>query len=1480
MRPPRDRRLGPAIVLGLALACVGDLRSLAQTDQVATRTANGRYMDAVPLVADVGWLYAQYLEFRVFPALDRAFQARADGRAQAAIAELEKIVADYDGLPRAHYALAVLYTEVDDPAAAEKAATAVLEPLPDFGPARLYRGLARLRLDQPADALADFDAAAKDPLLTGADRRFAQNMAIEASVAAGAFEQAWQRLDTLPDAESYRHLRLRGVVLDGLGRVAEAEQTFLRAVQAAPDSTAAAQALGFAAELARRDGRVADARRRLERALATAPDRVDLLLRLARLAHQQDQPDAVQRLVEQALGARPASGERRSLLTLLAETGRIDRAIDLTRRELAGLPGDARAALRGFLANLLLQDDDPSAAARQFEALGEGASDPAPLISAGMAYIQAGQADRAVAVLERASAVSDDPRIAVHLADAHLKAGAPALALQVLERADPSEQPPARAARLHYMRGLAHAAQDQPAAAVAAQREAVAAAPRTRLYRMAYGDALATAGRAGDAAEQFRAALAIADHPDARQRLAIALAEAGEVAEATRLLERVRDELPADSPRRFDVLERLGNLYASIDRYRESALAFLESIEPDDVATARKLLSSSISFAEAKAWDAGLDALNRARASLPPDSALYLEALERSAVVAVEAEKPQAAVAHYQGMLKHPMLPRSRRLDIYRRLAIVANAAGDDASAMDAYQAIADSPDATAAQQQQALENLGVAAERASAYARAIAAYRRLLGYDGLAPADRGELLRRVAVLAAVSNRPALAVQAYRELVGLPGAPIALRADAAKGLAVVAATPGTEIDGDSVIATLQSVLASRGIDRGRRLDLLAALSGLADTLGRNQLLVDTEKRRQALLDPGEPAWAESMERLASGYDRLARPAQTIEVMQTLLAHTRAPDDRRRYLTRIAVAAGQIGDHARAAAAFDALIALGATDWQTYAGLGRALRAAGDCPRAIAAFREARQRGGDATNLLYSGFCYDTLDKPGLAIAQLEAGLHAPDAALPLALRANILETLGFLFSQSQQHGRAADAWQRALAIAPRPDMQLRTARALRLSDRFTAARREHARVRAEQLPATLRPLYWDELSDLERADGDLGTALAALETAIALQRTPGRLFRRGLLIQELDDPEAAYADLTEAQAGAPESVDMRAALAYAEDRRKRTDVAIALLESVVAEEVDRLSVYEDLAYMNKRTYRNAEAQRWFRHVVANAPIYPVTSQAEADRLTRKQFAARRENQVLNNAWDVRAFNVLRSQGLAEELDPTQQSLLTSQGGLEVAHRLDWLDWPADDKPVGFRDGRTVHLFGRLNWGYETDTLELDGDSTIAGLGVRWKPFRQQSLFLSGERLIAVGDDARGDWLARMSYSWDRGIDIKPVADDWLFASGVLDAAYYLGPGDLAVLTAQGQIGWSFKLAPALVVTPNWAVAFQQQLPTDGRGSANAWETGPGVRARYWFGESPTEAYHAYADVGLHYMAGIDADDDVSHGLVLTLQLGF
>jgi hypothetical protein len=242
--------------------------------------------------------------------------------------------------------------------------------------------------------------------------------------------------------------------------------------------------------------------------------------------------------------------------------------------------------------------------------------------------------------------------------------------------------------------------------------------------------------------------------------------------------------------------------------------------------------------------------------------------------------------------------------------------------------------------------------------------------------------------------------------------------------------------------------------------------------------------------------------------------------------------------------------------------------------------------------------------------------------------------------------------------------------------------------------------------------------------------------------------------------------------------------------------------------------------------------------------------------------------------------VFRSDGLAQETDPTQQSFLTSQGGVEVAHRLDWLDWPSDGKPAGFRDGRTVHLFGRLNWGYEAETLEPDGDSTIAGIGARWKPFRQQSLFLSGERLIALGDDARDDWLARVSYSWDRGTDIKPVADDWLFASGFLDAAYYLGPGDLAVLTAQGQIGWSFKLAPALVLTPNWAIAFQQQLPTDGRDSANAWETGPGVRARYWFDDSPAQAYHAYADIGLQFMAGIDAGNDASHGLVLTLQLGF
>ena len=166
---------------------------------------------------------------------------------------------------------------------------------------------------------------------------------------------------------------------------------------------------------------------------------------------------------------------------------------------------------------------------------------------------------------------------------------------------------------------------------------------------------------------------------------------------------------------------------------------------------------------------------------------------------------------------------------------------------------------------------------------------------------------------------------------------------------------------------------------------------------------------------------------------------------------------------------------------------------------------------------------------------------------------------------------------------------------------------------------------------------------------------------------------------------------------------------------------------------------------------------------------------------------------------------------------------------------------------------------------EPGSVTLDTDSTQLGFGARWKPFAEADFNLSAERLVALGDTARDDWLLRASYGWTDGYDWNPVADSWNYTSLYADLAYIPGDDEYLGAYAQFRQGRRFRTGEGWAVTPY--VTAVAQYSDDQFGSQDRFEVGPGVSFSRWFDSDDHHAYRRRVDFDVEYLFDVEGDGD-------------
>ncbi len=303
--------------------------------------------------------------------------------------------------------------------------------------------------------------------------------------------------------------------------------------------------------------------------------------------------------------------------------------------------------------------------------------------------------------------------------------------------------------------------------------------------------------------------------------------------------------------------------------------------------------------------------------------------------------------------------------------------------------------------------------------------------------------------------------------------------------------------------------------------------------------------------------------------------------------------------------------------------------------------------------------------------------------------------------------------------------------------------------------------------------------------------------------------------------------------------------------------AAALFETSLAQQPGQAMIQQQLGYLYRAQRRPTAAADAFKQALLLGGLEPGAQAA----LRRELASLSSDRLALSGYW------VHRGQALSSpQLNVLGASLAQSQGGIAAAWRLN-------------RDDHGATVFGRLLWASDPGGLDIDDDTAQAGIGLRLRPLPQLNLVASIERLVALGDQARNDWMLRLSYSDGQGYAPALAAPSWWHWHVFGDLAL-VDPARPDLLAAfEGRLGRGFQASglDGLMLTP--FIGANASL-VEGFGVTSLVEAGPGLWLRHWFNEGRFAAARSALDLKLEYRFQLAGDSSAGSGLMVTLSVDY
>ena len=232
---------------------------------------------------------------------------------------------------------------------------------------------------------------------------------------------------------------------------------------------------------------------------------------------------------------------------------------------------------------------------------------------------------------------------------------------------------------------------------------------------------------------------------------------------------------------------------------------------------------------------------------------------------------------------------------------------------------------------------------------------------------------------------------------------------------------------NAAATTLEKLLAIHSVPASTR-------AGYLERLGNIEISRGNTKRAQSLfleayhISPAHPpewlAQAAESAMQAKDWQEAAQWYRMLAENERIPRKTRAGYD-----ARLGVVLASLGRDQEAVAAYDAAIEFGGATPSLHENRGIALLRLGRASAALSDLRAAYDAYPRADLASSLGYAYQAAHQPGLAIVFLRRAL-ADSQALSPAKRQQASAALGYAYSDTEQHDKAAGCFERALGILP------------------------------------------------------------------------------------------------------------------------------------------------------------------------------------------------------------------------------------------------------------------------------------------------------------------------------------------------------------------------------------------------------------------------------------------------------------------
>jgi adsorption protein A len=416
---------------------------------------------------------------------------------------------------------------------------------------------------------------------------------------------------------------------------------------------------------------------------------------------------------------------------------------------------------------------------------------------------------------------------------------------------------------------------------------------------------------------------------------------------------------------------------------------------------------------------------------------------------------------------------------------------------------------------------------------------------------------------------------------------------------------------------------------------------------------------------------------------------------------------------------------------------------------------------------------------------------------------------------------------------AIAAFERAVALSPALDDYLRLARLERTADRQVQWLERAAHLDRENAALQLQLAY-----AYSRA-GRAGSALSALERAAALD---------------------------------PTNMHVQTELGYAHWRAGHGALALRALERALQADPGNVTLAQQLVYISQRLKQNDSARSYAEQVL-DSPLAFTDSSGGGESISAadRRFAMQRLHEDLGRRVTISLDGFSGTHVGTPTSAPQAGNRYTSYSQIEADVRL--------GSPA-IRDGSTVSAYVRVLADGGDARSALPSRNSMLGLGLRWKPWRSQVIYLAAENQTGLEDRSRKDVLLRASASFFNGgrygDDWHASNAGWISTNLYVDAAHYVD-AEYSAFTADYRTSYHRRVASKQTLEPYGHLQFNAaRSPIVNDDINRDVRAGVGLRWNLWHGATTYDADPHKLSLGVEVQQAFDTYLPDRNGVFVTL----